>query len=423
MWHVNGLDDSTLACVTRPPGSRTFDYTMPGGWLVSASTAGNWDIMSGTYSGSSPDSNACTTASSANPRALGAQPVYWRLLPGSQITKEYVCVWSQFAPPGSDPEDGWFYALPWLTEKTGAPRDMYLRLETIDYGALLDERAPILLYDSGEDFHVVSPGALSDFYTDIGDPDPTQGSSLNDATGLFAIANPAFAGLSEEQPQLLSLGYLRETYPSDPLFRRRSNTPAESNDYINARGNEDDGFYGADSAEMEADSAYGERVYGRVAYGSDGKLWLQYWAFYYYNPIEVLPHEGDWEMIQIGLDSNHQPEVAVYAQHEGGQTCPWSTINKSLDGERPVVYVAEGSHASYFDPDAIPLAHFYDHADGLGGGLLVPELDEIKSGTPAWVAWPGKWGGSSHSPDGPMFKGEQWDDPSAWGSGLDTCSW
>src|SRR5215207_10637694 len=75
-------------------------------------------------------------------------------------------------------------------------------------------------------------------------------------------------------------------------------------------------------------------------HGSDGKLWLQYWMFYYYNALNVETiglHEGDFEMIQVALDAAGQPSEAVYAQHNGGERCPWSGVEHA--GGIPVVYV------------------------------------------------------------------------------------
>ena len=75
-------------------------------------------------------------------------------------------------------------------------------------------------------------------------------------------------------------------------------------------------------------AGYGDRVYGR-AVTSGGKTWLQYWLFSYYNPQNVLGfgvHEGDWEFIQVGLDADGAPDVATYAQHDGGERCAWSSV-------------------------------------------------------------------------------------------------
>ena len=100
-------------------------------------------------------------------------------------------------------------------------------------------------------------------------------------------------------------------------------------------------------------------VYSHVA--SDpahpGKLALQYWLFYTYNDWNNL-HEGDWEMIQLLFDADDAEEalgedpVSVgYSQHEGAEAADWGDEKLELvDGRRPVVYPAAGSHANFFDP-------------------------------------------------------------------------
>ena len=53
-----------------------------------------------------------------------------------------------------------------------------------------------------------------------------------------------------------------------------------------------------------------------------GRVWLQYWMWSYYNPKHLLglgKHEGDWEVVQIGLADAGEPEVATFSQHEGGE--------------------------------------------------------------------------------------------------------
>ena len=47
-------------------------------------------------------------------------------------------------------------------------------------------------------------------------------------------------------------------------------------------------------------------AYGRIARGSDGRRWLQYWLYYTDNPqdrgiVRTGRHEGDWELVQVGL--------------------------------------------------------------------------------------------------------------------------
>jgi hypothetical protein len=130
----------------------------------------------------------------------------------------------------------------------------------------------------------------------------------------------------------LSIATLAARYPATAA--RREGTLASTSDFISERGNGQGalglGFtssgYDSDAAQMEARAGYANRVYGRVAHGGDGKLWLQYWVYYYFDTQGDLGggvHEGDWEMVQVGLDASGNPDTAAYAQHAGGERCTW----------------------------------------------------------------------------------------------------
>lgn len=97
-----------------------------------------------------------------------------------------------------------------------------------------------------------------------------------------------------------------------------------------------------------------------------GQLWLQYWLWYIYNDYHLAfnagLHEGDWEMVQVGMDGD-EPKVAVYAQHDQAERRDWSLVRKTPDG-RPVVFSARGSHDSYFQPGLYETEAWYDVCDG-----------------------------------------------------------
>jgi hypothetical protein len=171
---------------------------------------------------------------------------------------------------------------------------------------------------------------------------------------------------------------------------------------------------------MEADPRYAGRLYGRVVRDeTDGRTWLQYWFWLYYNPKNLFgfgKHEGDWEMVQVGLGKGDQPEVATYAQHTGGEPRPWRKVE--LRQGRPVVYVASLSHASYFKRGTHPYPVGIDHAYGDGP----PEDDLPIEPFGAWVHWAGRWGSSEraigrrsgHGPRSPRHQGEKWEHPGAF---------
>ena len=131
-------------------------------------------------------------------------------------------------------------------------------------------------------------------------------------------------------------------------------------------------------------AGYGDRVYGRAVTTVGGKTWLQYWLFSYYNPQNVLGfgvHEGDWEFVQVGLNADGAPDVATYAQHDGGERCAWSSVQRTTGGA-PVVYVALASHASYFSSGVNPRG-FYPDDYHRGGGYQVRPALEIVTQTDA----------------------------------------
>ena len=170
----------------------------------------------------------------------------------------------------------------------------------------------------------------------------------------------------------------------------------------------------------------GPVVYGRVAPGG----WLQYWIWFADNTQDrgVLRsgrHAGDWELVQYRLDGSD----AVYAQHSGAERCGGSAVERR--GGRPVVYVANGSHAAYFhagvrdrtwpDPN--------DEADGRGV-VQRPRVVEVGERAPAWMRFRGRWGGAragwfppeQSSPLGPAFQGERWEDPGGWARSASACT-
>ena len=83
---------------------------------------------------------------------------------------------------------------------------------------------------------------------------------------------------------------------------------------------------------------------------------LRYSYFYYFDDWRTpgrwlwQVHEGDWETVTIGLSATHQPLFAAYSQHCSGTWRAWDGGGIEKKGDRPVVYVALGSHAHYFRP-------------------------------------------------------------------------
>jgi hypothetical protein len=257
---------------------------------------------------------------------------------------------------------------------------------------------PFLRYDSQESFSADSPALLTDAFR------PNRTNSLKRADGSVLATADAAAG-----PAPLSLDFLDGA-------QYVTGAAVKSDDFLDAAGRD----YVGDARAMHAKDGYGDRICAHEATDGAGKRWLQYWFFYYYNDKSFLGlglHEGDWEMIQIGLDDRHQPDVVTLAQHNAGERCAWADV-ETKDGA-PVIYVARGSHASHIHKGKYAAPVVPDYNDGRGR-LVQPELILIDDNFPSWSAWPGFWGSSrarsaveSNSPRGPS-KHPVWTDPAAF---------
>ncbi len=182
---------------------------------------------------------------------------------------------------------------------------------------------------------------------------------------------------------------------------------------------------------------------------------LQYWFCYYFDDWANI-HEADWEGISIFLrkdGADWQPLGAAYHAHENGARRHWNDM-EVMDNTHPVVYIAAGSHAAYFQytPDG--------HETQLSGAIIrrfklkvgftvnngnrdfVAQHDTTHLYVPCvevlpdpigpttekdpawrhkkWLSYPGAWGARelgrfiAGGPIGPSQKGVQWLNPFAW---------
>jgi VPS62-like protein len=184
--------------------------------------------------------------------------------------------------------------------------------------------------------------------------------------------------------------------------------------------------------------------------GAPGRYFIDYWWFFRYNDFPKFSsactgplastdacgdHEGDWEGVTVAVASDDPDQLLYtsYAAHDA--TYRYSADAEDLEGQdrtRPVVYVAEGTHASYPVPcksdcsqvAAIGGVHLPDGdhdglapwgrntGDACGSG---PEscLRHLPSPTPGpngtWDSFAGLWGGHCDSPGAecPLHDGPQ----------------
>ncbi|KIX05879.1 uncharacterized protein Z518_03852 [Rhinocladiella mackenziei CBS 650.93] len=147
-----------------------------------------------------------------------------------------------------------------------------------------------------------------------------------------------------------------------------------------------------------------------------------YFYFYAYNQgnwvlglesLEFGDHVGDWEHTMVRFVDS-VPQAVWFSQHSSGQAFTYNAVEKASDGVRPVVYVANGSHANYaisgphdhtipgFNTPVGPLTDHTDNGvfwDPLPGAYMY-ELD-AESGSftsyngvdpTGWLQFSGRWG-------------------------------
>jgi hypothetical protein len=168
-----------------------------------------------------------------------------------------------------------------------------------------------------------------------------------------------------------------------------------------------------------------------------GRLALQYWLFYAYNDWNNL-HEGDWEMIQLVFDAadasealTRDPVEVAYSQHEGAERADWGDEKLELvDGTRPVVHPAAGSHANFYD-EALFLGSSAEQGVGCDDTrgptrelrpavMTIPSEPAAAAAAFPWITFEGRWGELQpafyNGPTGPNDK-LQWTEPIAWSEG------
>jgi hypothetical protein len=171
-------------------------------------------------------------------------------------------------------------------------------------------------------------------------------------------------------------------------------------------------------------------VYAHIV-TEDDQLALQYWFFYPFNDYNNK-HEGDWEWIQLNFDATtaaealeQDPTQVAYSQHEGAERAEWGDDKLEIaDDTHPVVHVAAGSHANYYDEGL-----FLGRSASQGVGcddtrgpvhgvdpvvqLIPTDADAARDAYP-WIAYEGRWGERHdafyNGPTGPSQK-DIWERP------------
>lgn len=182
---------------------------------------------------------------------------------------------------------------------------------------------------------------------------------------------------------------------------------------------------------LDCNDGQGTAIYYRRT-SHDGRWYWDYWWFLRFNDYDGLlsdcrfycaDHEGDWEGVTVITTASLQPEIVgvVYAAHKERILVDGSIVPRS--GSHPVVFVANGTHASYpFRCGGDKSCHQFGRlvhvnlpeeshdGDAAWGGNVDAECAAIECVRPLpevgdppdaalplagdWAGWTGKWGSS-----------------------------
>jgi hypothetical protein len=271
------------------------------------------------------------------------------------------------------------------------------REEAVDHDELLERHRPLLQYDSLESLRSDPVSTICSFAA------AGRCNSLHRADGtVIASVEPSHGEAR------LSLEFLGGTAYANGEEPRRG-------DYLDECG----GSHVADALKLRRRGGE-DVVYGRSRRDSDGRLWLQYWSFFYCADSGFLgldQHEGDWQVFQIRVDEQGRPDAATFAGRSDACCLGWEQVELAGTDDGPVVVVrpARGSHAPLPRSGSFVAPVVPDHNDGRGP-LARPRLETIADDGPGWVLWPGRWGSTRRrehfegdSPRGPQQHPCWWD--------------
>lgn len=180
----------------------------------------------------------------------------------------------------------------------------------------------------------------------------------------------------------------------------------------------------------DCDDCKKSAIYYNVTKGN-ARLYIDYWWFLRFNQVtarEAIPvclrtqikhcfdHEGDWEGVTV-VTSARPPrrlEYVTFASHE--KTIRFRRAQLTLDGERPVVHIARGTHAAYPTPCSTkcrqsfrrlfpegrhdgkaPWGRNDDSACFDAAPCLLPFPEAVRRGKRSWNRWSGSWGSCGNS--------------------------
>lgn len=221
--------------------------------------------------------------------------------------------------------------------------------------------------------------------------------------------------------QVLALGSLTQANLSAQTHNMKSGLFCSHNStaYGSSASHKEFFLQPPDDATHNGSASSGWKVYVHAKKSTlvSGGYDIQYWFFYAYNDSYAsVNHEADWEHITVTADSASNFYSAWYAAHSGGKR--YSASQLQWNGTHPIVYSADGSHASYPSVGTFPteVTGFDDHTYS-GGPVWQTWNNWVNVGEKAaprngqtFIKYGGRWGEvgeleDTSGPQGPSFQG------------------
>lgn len=153
------------------------------------------------------------------------------------------------------------------------------------------------------------------------------------------------------------------------------------------------------------------KIYTFIAPKDNGVVDLYYWLFTPYNLAKTVPllgevgnHVGDWERLTVRTVNGTATSVDYHAHGDTGSgTLPWDKVKKFDNDQRPVGYVADGSHGFWSSAGTFTYVNavIFKLQDKTGDdgvawdtrdSLVTINYPDTYSGDLSWLNYKGRWG-------------------------------
>jgi len=153
--------------------------------------------------------------------------------------------------------------------------------------------------------------------------------------------------------QILNVGSVNQTSITNRTHNDKSWTCSHTSTARYSYGtdwNESEHFFlqpPDDAVHNGSSNAADWKVYGHVYKNIYGGVNVQYWFFFPYNDAQAgFNHESDWEHINVRLNPDYSVAGVHFAHHKNVTFYAKASV-QWFNSTHPVVWTADGSHASY----------------------------------------------------------------------------